>query len=88
MWKNRLHGWIVCINFVINLRWRTAFPFRILFRKLFPVPETVHCISVTKTRNVMKKDPNAHVNENVTIALWAGGFLAFVMLLSYLYWFA
>ncbi len=37
----------------------------------------------------MKKENNHfHLNENVAIALWATGFLALVMLLSYLYWFA
>ena len=37
----------------------------------------------------MKKDhEHHHLSENAEIALWAGGFLAFIMLLSYLYWFA
>ncbi len=37
----------------------------------------------------MKKDNQQHpMNENAATALWAGGFLGFIMLLSYLYWFA
>lgn len=38
----------------------------------------------------MKKNDSQghHMNENAEAALWAGGFLAFIMLLSYLYWFA
>lgn len=36
----------------------------------------------------MKKEHQEHSNENTSTALWAGGFLAFIMLLSYLYWFA
>lgn len=36
----------------------------------------------------MKKGSNVHLNENLVTALWAGGFLIFIMLLSYLYWFA
>lgn len=36
----------------------------------------------------MKKDSNTQQNENLVTALWAAGFLAFIMLLSYLYWYA
>jgi hypothetical protein len=38
----------------------------------------------------MKKDQEHrhHLSENAEIALWAGGFLSLIMLLSYLYWFA
>jgi len=37
----------------------------------------------------MKKEhENHHLSENAETALWAGGFLGFIMLLSYLYWFA
>jgi hypothetical protein len=37
----------------------------------------------------MKKgQDHHHMSENAETALWAGGFLAFIMLLSYLYWFA
>jgi hypothetical protein len=37
----------------------------------------------------MKKDQEQHhLSETAEIALWAGGFLALIMLLSYLYWFA
>jgi hypothetical protein len=35
-----------------------------------------------------KDDSHVHLSENATTALWAGGFLGFIMLLSYLYWFA
>lgn len=37
----------------------------------------------------MKKDEqHHHMNENAETVLWAAGFLGFIMLLSYLYWFA
>ena len=36
----------------------------------------------------MKKDNFIHFGETAKIALYAIGFVAFVMLLSYLYWFA
>jgi hypothetical protein len=37
----------------------------------------------------MKKDhEHRHLSETAEIALWAGGFLSLIMLLSYLYWFA
>lgn len=37
----------------------------------------------------MKKDhQHHHLSENAETVLWAGGFLAFIMLLSYLYWYA
>lgn len=35
-----------------------------------------------------KDDQHFHLGENATTALWAFGFLALIMLLSYLYWFA
>jgi hypothetical protein len=36
----------------------------------------------------MKKESTHHMSENGQVALWALGFLAFIMLLSYLYWYA
>jgi hypothetical protein len=36
----------------------------------------------------MKKLQSIHLGEKAKIALMAVGFLSFVMLLSYLYWFA
>jgi len=36
----------------------------------------------------MKKSNSFHLGEGVKTALLAVGFLAFIMLLSYLYWFA
>ena len=36
----------------------------------------------------MKKQSSHHISENAQIALWAFGFLALIMLLSYLYWYA
>lgn len=36
----------------------------------------------------MKKSNSVHVGEKGKIALMAVGFLVFIMLLSYLYWFA
>ena len=38
----------------------------------------------------MKKEHehHHHLSENAEIALWAGGLLALIMLLSYLYWYA
>ncbi len=36
----------------------------------------------------MKKNDSFHLGENAKTALLAAGFLGFVMLLSYLYWFA
>jgi hypothetical protein len=35
-----------------------------------------------------KENEHHHLNEKAETALWAGGFLGLVMLLSYLYWFA
>jgi hypothetical protein len=36
----------------------------------------------------MKKMNHFHLGENAKVALLAFGFLFFIMLLSYLYWFA
>lgn len=36
----------------------------------------------------MKKSSSFHIGETLQIALFAIGFVAFIMLLSYLYWFA
>ena len=36
----------------------------------------------------MKKSNSFHVADTIKVALMAIGFLAFVMLMSYLYWFA
>lgn len=36
----------------------------------------------------MKKLSSFHIGETLKIALFAFGFVAFIMLLSYLYWYA
>ncbi len=41
-----------------------------------------------KKKRSMKKLSSIHLGEKAKIALMAVGFLGFVMLLSYLYWFA
>jgi len=58
---------------------------------LFLPKSFVYCdhFNSHKIVTFMKKEhEHHHISEKAEIALWAGGFLALIMLLSYLYWYA